>query len=260
MKYLTGHVAHRIQQAICAMVLIVVGTSAAHAQAGPPMITDDPGTPGDGHWEINIAELSDRTGNVDTYQLPLLDVNYGVGDRVQLKYEMPWIAQYGTGDDRSGVGNGLGGIKWRFFDAGEDGWQISTYPQVEFNPPGSNSPQRGLADAGTNWLLPFEFQRKFGSIEVGFEGGRWFRSAAQTDSWIAGLVVGEEVSKGIEVVAELHDEAAVNHGGGELIMNYGARWDFSERYTLLLSAGRDLHNSLSETSSLITYAGLQMRL
>jgi hypothetical protein len=25
----------------------------AHAQDGPPMITDDPGTPGDGHWEIN---------------------------------------------------------------------------------------------------------------------------------------------------------------------------------------------------------------
>ena len=32
------------------------------AQGGPPLITDDPGTPGDGHWEINIAEQSETTG------------------------------------------------------------------------------------------------------------------------------------------------------------------------------------------------------
>ena len=49
----------------------------AHAQGGPPMLTDDPGTPGDGHWEINIATLSDHSGDTWTYALPLLDINYG---------------------------------------------------------------------------------------------------------------------------------------------------------------------------------------
>jgi len=44
-----------------------------------------------------------------------------------------------------------------------------------------------------------------------------------------------------------------------LILNFGARLDLSENYTLLLSAGRDLHNTLSQTNTLLSYVGLQMR-
>jgi hypothetical protein len=260
MNFFNTYVMRRAGKIAVAAVLIAAGLSRAFAQGGPPMITDDPGTPGDGHWEINIAALSDHAGGIDTYQLPLLDINYGIGERIQLKYEMPWLFQRGDGDNRSGVGNALAGVKWRFFDAGEDGWQISTYPQVEFNPPGSSSPRRGLADAGSNWLLPLEFEHKLGDIDIDFEGGRWFRSAALADSWIAGFVVGHEVSKGFEIMTELHDEAAVSHGGEELTLNVGATWDFSERCTLLLSAGRDLHDSLRETDTLLTYVGVQMRL
>ena len=29
----------------------------AHAQGGPPFITDDPGTPGNRQWEINVGWL-----------------------------------------------------------------------------------------------------------------------------------------------------------------------------------------------------------
>src|SRR5215831_18405962 len=32
--------------------------TSALAQGGPPMVTDDPGTPGDGHWEINIGSIA----------------------------------------------------------------------------------------------------------------------------------------------------------------------------------------------------------
>jgi hypothetical protein len=247
----------------------LLAAAVAHAQGGPPMITDDPGTPGDGHWEINIAALSDHTDGVDTYQLPLLDLNYGVGDRVQLKFEIPWIVQRNAGGSRDGSGNGLAGVKWRFFDAGEDGWQMSMYPQVEFNPPKSLAPRRGLADAGTSWLLPMEFQHRLGDVDVNFEVGRWLRPESLPDTWIAGVVVGHEVYKGFELLVELHDETAV-HGGSEVIANFGARWDFSERYTLLLSAGRDVHDGLihdsvihdsrGATNTLLTYTGLQIRL
>ncbi len=41
---------------------------AVHAHAGPPMVTDDPDTPGDGHWEINMAAAGgrNRTGALGT--------------------------------------------------------------------------------------------------------------------------------------------------------------------------------------------------
>jgi hypothetical protein len=51
----------------------------AHAQGGPPMITDDPGTPGDGHWEINIAATGRHASSFTEAELPLIDINYGLG-------------------------------------------------------------------------------------------------------------------------------------------------------------------------------------
>lgn len=224
------------------------------------MITDDPGTPGDGHWEINVAALSSHTAEATTYQLPLVDANYGVGDRIQLKVEMPWLLQdEANGARRSGAGNGLAGVKWRFYDAGDNGWQISTYPQVEFGFPRSNSTHNGLADEGTSYLVPVEFVRGFDGFDVNFELGRWLRPAQQVDSWIGGFVLTHEVRKGFELIAELHDEIAVHQPQDERILNFGTRWDFSGQYTLLMSAGRDLHNTLSKTNTLMTYLGLQLR-
>ncbi len=225
------------------------------------MITDDPGTPGDGHWEINIAALSSTTKDASTYQLPLTDINYGVGDRAQLKFEMPWLFQEErTGTSRNGAGDALAGVKWRFYDAGDNAWQISTYPQILFGFPLLDPPNRtGLEDAGTSYLLPVEFEHGFEDFDINFELGRWFRPVQTGDSWIAGFVLTREVRKGLELIAEIHDEKTILSVQDELILNFGTRYDLSEKYTLLLSAGRDLRNSLNATNSLLTYVGLQTR-
>ena len=48
------------------------------------MITDDPGTPGPGKWEINLAiGLEHRSGET-SLDLPEIDLNYGVGEHIQL--------------------------------------------------------------------------------------------------------------------------------------------------------------------------------
>jgi len=232
----------------------------AVAAGGPPMITDDPGTPGDGHWEINVASLSSRAGGATTYQLPLIDANYGVGDRLQLKYEMPWLLQDNAdGSHLNGAGKGLAGVKWRFFDEGEEGWQVSTYPQIEFDVPYTNASRNGLNNSGTNYLLPLEFVHVFGQYDINLEAGRWFRSAPQQDSWIVGLAFTHEIRKGFELIAEIHEEKLVWRQQEESILNFGARWDFSENYTLLVSVGRDLRSSLGPTNTFLSYLGLQMR-
>ena len=42
--------------------------------------------------------------------------------------------------NQSGAGNSIAGVKWRFFDAGDDGWKMSVYPQVQSRFPVSGSP------------------------------------------------------------------------------------------------------------------------
>lgn len=228
--------------------------SLLRAQAGPPMVTDDPGTPGDGHYEINIAAVSE--GHV--YELPLIDFNYGVGDRVQLKLETPYEVDTQP-SRRTGLGNGLAGVKWRFVDQGDDGWQISTYPQIQFVYPTSSSAKRGLAESGTNLFLPFEVQRQLGAFEVGVETGRWLRQN-DNDSWVAGLVVGKPLSERVEAMVEIHDEELIGSPQRELLVNVGARLKLSDTFVMLVSLGRDLHNSIDDTNNVISYLALQVLL
>lgn len=222
------------------------------------MLTDDPGTPGPGHWEINLALRSDHAGDTTDYQLPLIDANYGVGERLQLKFEMPWVVQHTRGEPTlSGAGNSAAGVKWRFFDGGDDGWQMSLYPQLQSRFPVSGSP---VADSGVSYLLPFEFQHKLGDWGLNFDIGRWLRPAGQDDAWIGGIALGREFGESLELVGEVHDEAEVHSGRSEVTLNFGARWKWSERFTLLASAGTDLHNGLEDRSTLLTYLGLQINL
>jgi hypothetical protein len=98
------------------------------AQGGPPFRTDDPDTPGNKHWEINFGFIGDRNPVAGAYQVPDFDINYGLGDRIQLKYELPIAIEETrehpatlttpatSGQVIGGIGESLLGIKWRYYD------------------------------------------------------------------------------------------------------------------------------------------------
>ena len=114
------------------VLLLPCGLTAC-AQGGPPFRTDDPETPGNKHLEINFGFVGARNPASGSYQVPDFDFNYGLGDRLQLKYELP-IALEETRSQSSldgtpaisgqvigGLGESLLGIKWRFYEHHEGG-------------------------------------------------------------------------------------------------------------------------------------------
>ena len=228
-------------------ILLVLVAGRAVAQGGPPMITDDPGTPGDGNWEVNFALTSAHNHGSTESELPLIDINYGVGDRIQLKYEVPFVVAHERGaGTHSRLGSSLAGVKWRFFDAGEHGWQVSTYPQVQFR------------KDYEGFLAPIEVMKEYANFAVNFEVGRFFDDTGEGDTWEGGAVIGHDMSERTEVMAELHSEATQHLGASELILNVGTRLTFSEHSVLLLSAGRELHNNLEGREGWEAYVGWQM--
>ena len=236
-----------------------ISLATVRAQGGPPMITDDPGTPGDGQWELNTAFTTEHRAAARSFESPLLDLNYGVGERLQLKYEVAWVRLRDDLGTHAGFGNSLAGIKWRFYDAGETAWQASAYPQVEFNNPGSRADVRGLADHGTSFLLPFQVRRDFGSFAFNADLGCVWHRAGGTE-WFGGVVLGREVAHGTELAVELHAETGGRFQQAALAANVGLRHDLSEHCTLLVSLGRELHNARDARATLLVYLGLQTRL
>src|SRR6266542_1968959 len=148
---------------------------AAFAQGGPPMLTDDPGTPGNRHWEINTAFTMEKSIIGKDLETPLLDVNYGLRERIQLKLEFPYHVVTENGEKtKSGLGSYLVGAKWRFIDRKKHhGFSMSMYPQFEYKT--SYSIRRGINDRGNELLLPVEVVQRFGPLDVNLEGGFRFQ-------------------------------------------------------------------------------------
>jgi hypothetical protein len=151
--------------ALLPAAMIVALSPPAAAQGGPPYYTNDPGTPGNLNWEINIGYMPFLYDGQSTSHVPDVDINFGVGDRIQLTYENAWlrVQRPSSGTQSSGAEFGVGqsnpGVKWRFYDAGESGLAVSVFPQLFLNNPNA-AVRRGITPASQSFLLPFEFTRK----------------------------------------------------------------------------------------------------
>ncbi len=232
---------------------------AAQAQAGPPFQTNDPGTPGNGNWEINIASAQTIGRGSASYQLPQIDLNYGLGDRVQLTYEIPYVLQSSDGRSRqTGWGNAFPGIKWRFLDQGEGGWQASVFPQ--FETAGTASSQRsGIASAGSRVLLPMQITKRAGPIDLDFEAGYYLPKHGVSER-ILGLVAGRSVTDRLDLGVEIYNDRAGGASPNETTMDLGGRCKLSPSFIALFMAGRSVNGTADGRPEFIGYFGIQVLL
>jgi hypothetical protein len=229
------------------------------AQAGPPFNTNDPGTPGNANWEINVASAQSIGRGSAAYQVPQIDLNYGVGDRVQLTYEIPYVVQTADGQARqSGWSNAFPGVKWRFFDQGEGGWQLSLFPQMEANAPGS-SLQKGLAVPGSRFLLPLEATKRLGPIDVDFEAGYYFPKHGVSER-ILGLVAGRAVTERLDLGVELYNDRALGAPPNQTTLDLGGRYKLTRGFIALFMAGRSISGTAAGQPEFVGYFGIQILL
>jgi hypothetical protein len=243
----------------CLLVALLCAPTAVRAQAGPPFITNDPGTPGNANWEINIASAQSISRGGAAYQLPQIDLNYGLGPSVQLTYEIPYVLQTNDGQARqSGWSNAFPGIKWRFFDQGEGGWQLSTFPQMEASAP-SSAQQKGIAVAGSRFLLPFEVTKRLGYIDVDFEAGYYFPKHGVSER-VFGLVAGRSVTARLDLGIEVYNDRAVGAPPNQTTLDLGGRYKLSPGIIALFMAGRSVSGTANGQPEFTGYFGVQILL
>jgi hypothetical protein len=241
------------QLAIAAIVLCI--TRAAFAQGGPPMITDDPGTPGNGKWENNLAIAFEHRPGETAYGVPAIDLNYGVGDHIQLTWQTAPVLLKRSGHGViGGMGETEAAVKWRFFDEATNGFDMSMFPRVIFNV-AQSSVRRGLAEDGTRFQIPFQAAKAFGRLHVDAEFGPRVSTVGRSE-WLYGIVCGFDVAKPTMLMVELHDESRMNFSRDVLTLNFGLHHEFTENYILILSMGHELR-SADQPTALIGYFGMQ---
>ncbi len=245
--------------ALCTIGLFALAPGTVLAQAGPPFLTNDPGTPGNANWEINLGSMQAIARGLASYQVPQIDLNFGVGDRIQVTYEVPYVLQTGPGQPlESGWSNGYPGVKWRFLDQGEDGWQMSAFPQVET---GASiiARQKGIAVAGPRYLLPLEVTRKVGPLDVDLEAGYYFAGHAPRER-ILGFVAGRPVTGRLELDAEIYDDRAQHNNPHSTTLDLGGRFKLRRGIIALCMAGRSVNGFGEGQPQFIGYVGVQFLL
>lgn len=257
-------------------------------QGAPPFRTEDPETPGNRHLEINVGMAGNRNLSDGDYDLPSLDLAYGLGSRIQLKYELPWVLSEvrpteATEDGiaspehlRGGLGNSVLGAKLRFYPhAPGDSWlwhkskekregaemgeeeptfAASIFPRIAISNP-TKSVSRGVVQHGPNLLLPLELGMRLGPMRLNGEAGYQLGNHDIPQSWVRGLMLGHDFRRGTQAYVEVYDRQDANRLEGSMkrrdtSIEMGGRQplDRHKRVLLLLMGGRSFQSVALERS------------
>lgn len=215
-----------------------------YATGGAPMMTNGTGTPRHGEWEINIAYEALLNNKTNEYKLPVLDVNYGLSENMQLKVESA-IKKVSTDTFKdSGVSDVEVGLKWRFFE--QDMLSFAIYPQYSFAPVRKN-----IKESISLPLLIHKDFEEFGiTAEVTYKATKSQKSHLET-----GLLFNYELNKRIELLAEIYRTARFDSGDETVSLNGGCTYSFYHNINALFSLGREI--KAIESKSTLVYVGLQ---
>ncbi len=125
----------------------------------PPLIIDDPGTPGCNNWEINFTFDIDISPGEKHLESPLLDINYGIGDNLQLKFEIPELIDKTDEASTTALGDPKMGIKYLFYQNEATELEVAFYPQIEI--------ARAKEESGYEINLPILMTKKVGQTKRG---------------------------------------------------------------------------------------------
>ncbi len=234
------------------MILIfILKLQIIFAQSSPPLLINDTDTPGNGNWEINIMGSLEHAVLHDDWQVPLFDINYGLGDFVQLTMGLPYAFTYNKNSQFDRGFNSVElGIKYRFWERMTfRGPSFSCYPKINLPFQSAN---------GAEFILPLEWHNEWSSFGMTVEAGHVW-TQGESGEWEAGLAAAFPFHH-LELLAEWH--TCIQESSLELVepmVNIGFTWELSENVSSYYSVGKNIQSHNEETR-LWSTMGIQLLL
>lgn len=244
-------------------VLAVAGllSVASPALAGFPFQTDDSGTQGAGHVELDLFVQYSRYNSGSSGSLPGISFAYGVTDNLDLTLGVPFTMSQTNGVGTNvGIGDVSAGIKFRFIDEDTEGWR----PGVAFSPTvifSSGSQARGTGLGYTRAYLPVWISKASGNWMFFGGGGLNINQGTiagvrQTNWWYAGIGATYQINDTWSVGSELYYTSPIAKGAKNLLgFNVAVIYALAEGHNLMAMVGRNLVNAetTNQFSGLLAY-------
>ncbi|MFT3869023.1 MAG: transporter [Nibricoccus sp.] len=238
---------------------LLVVANFLRAQGSPPFFTDDTATVSKRQWELDLGFSTDRSRTGDhSWTAPSVDLAFGLTDALELDYGTSWLGLHPVDEaSRSGLGNSVAGVKWRFFEDEASGFSLAVSPHAEFNNRAS-SHRRGLVEKGTEFVLPFQVAKTFGDITTALNVGRSFhsRDRRESDGWLAGIAAGRKISENLCAGFEVYGETSRRFDRGWMVFNMGAYYQVNDWLSFSASAGRGFAGA--DRPDYVAFLGVQL--
>ncbi|HEX7421679.1 MAG TPA: transporter, partial [Thermoanaerobaculia bacterium] len=174
---------------------------------------------------------------------PVLDINYGIGENLQLKYEVPYVFSRDVQTDEAGnehtmrehgIGDSTIGVKYRFYDNDDTNLSLAVYPQVEFRSPG------GVMQEGTTWTLPVlltkDFEHESITANVSIE-----KTTGDPDAHVfAGFGVGTRLTDKLALLGDVVGQQLDSSDDHRLLLDAGVRFKIDEKQAVVGALGLDI--------------------
>jgi hypothetical protein len=193
-------------------LLALLSALPAAASVAHPLVSDDTGTVGGGHWqyELNMEQTSTQPGT-GRQQLWNTSLTYGAADTLDLYANVPYThLQQPAGPRDSGPGDMEIGAKWRLVEDGA--YSLGLKPRLTL-PTGSSAKGLGNGRPGGGALLLAEYNRD-GLTAILNAGALWQPNDQGNRSlvWQASAAALYALRPTLQVAAEIGASRNPEHG------------------------------------------------
>jgi hypothetical protein len=233
----------------------------------PPLEIDDPSVPDKGEYEINLTTHADFSKQLRTFDFLFVDANYGILPKIfgqelptQVKVEFP-LAGAKKRDDpmRVGIGAAKFGFKVNFYNNQHKGVYVSLYPQIEFNIPGTDAVENGVAEPGQTLILPLLVQRDFKHLIIVANGAvnKPIHDPKRDTTGTLDLGFGRAITRHLAAMAEVRFSSTFDLNRDRLLaVNFGLMRRLQDNVVLYANVGRSI---FSDEGFEHTYVGVGVK-
>lgn len=209
----------------------------------PPLQSDDTETPGARNLEVNLGLHGEFAGGDHRVEAPSVELNYGIGDALQVSYELPYVfdrqaadASGGDAVSAHGIGDSTIGLKYRFYDNSDTGVSFAIAPELAFRTPGAS---HKVSEGTTFTVLPFIMTREFEHASFTANGGVEFSSGEHR--YFGSFGVGRRVSDRLVLLGEVAGNDLNATDEKRVLLDVGLRRKISGSQSVSAALGRDVY-------------------
>jgi hypothetical protein len=189
--------------ALLASALMLVSTPLL---ATMPLVTEDAGTQGKGHSQIELGVETDR--HMDTNSTVSTTLSYGFSNNIDLIACMPWQWQKSGSNDENGAGDVALQIKWRFYDNSDTGFSLALKPCVTL-PNGDENKGFGTGKVSGGATLVATHKAKLATMHfnLGYNHNEYrldaVSTASRTNIWRASMAAELNATDKLRAVGDI---------------------------------------------------------